>query len=87
MKLTLEQVKENFLNNFIIERTEMYQNNDGSMDDEAKLDLEDDIKEMKKELSKIKSIKKMASLFDDESRFDSWDVHGMIEFALRMCCE
>ncbi len=86
MKLTLEQVKENFLNNFINERTEMYQNNDGSLDDEAKLDLEDDIKELKKELSKIKSIKKMVPLFDDE-RFGSWDVHGMIEFTLRMCCE
>ena len=86
MKLTLEQLKENFLNDFIIERTELYSNNDGSIDDEAKEDLEDDIKDMKKDLSKIKSIKGMVELFDDE-RFESWDVHGMIEYVLRTCVE
>jgi hypothetical protein len=86
MKLTLEQLKENFLNNFIIERTELYENNDGTIDDEAKEDLEDDIKEMKEELSKIKSLKGMVGLFDDE-RFESWDVHGMIRFVLEVCVE
>jgi len=86
MKLTLEQLKENFLNDFIIERTELYSNNDGTIDDEAKLDLEEDIKDIKKDLSKIKSIKGMVKLFDDE-RFESWDVHGMIEYVLRTCVE
>lgn len=86
MKLTLVQLKENFLNDFIIERTELYSNNDGTIDDEAKLDLEEDIKDIKKDLSKIKSIKGMVKLFDDE-RFESWDVHGMIEYVLRTCVE
>lgn len=86
MKLTLEQLKENFLNDFIIERTELYSNNDGTIDDEAKLDLEEDIKDIKKDLSKVKSIKGMVKLFDDE-RFESWDVHGMIEYVLRTCVE
>ena len=86
MKLTLEQLKENFLNDFIIERTELYSNNDGTIDDEAKLDLEEDIKDIKKDLSKIKSIKGMVKLFDDE-RFESWDIHGMIEYVLRTCVE
>ena len=84
MKLTLEQLKENFLNDFIIERTEMYSNNDGTIDDEAKEDLEDNIKDIKKDLSKVKSIKGMVKLFDDE-RFESWDVHGMIGYVLRTC--
>ena len=86
MKLTLEQLKENFLNDFIIERTEMYSNNDGTIDDEAKEDLEDNIEDMKKDLSKVKSIKGMVKLFDDE-RFESWDVHGMIGYVLRTCVE
>ena len=86
MKLTLEQLKENFLNDFIIERTEMYSNNDGTIDDEAKEDLEDNIKDIKKDLSKVKSIKGMVKLFDDE-RFESWDVHGMIGYVLRTCVE
>jgi len=86
MKLTLEQLKENFLNDFIIERTELYSNNDGTIDDEAKLDLEEDIEDIKKDLSKIKSIKGMVKLFDDE-RFESWDVHGMIGYVLRTCVE
>ena len=86
MKLTLEQLKENFLNDFIIEKTELYSNNDGTIDDEAKLDLEEDIKDIKKDLSKIKSIKGMVKLFDDE-RFESWDVHGMIGYVLRTCVE
>ena len=84
MKLTLEQLKENFLNDFIIERTELYSNNDGTIDDEAKEDLEDNIKDIKKDLSKVKSIKGMVKLFDDE-RFESWDVHGMIGYVLRTC--
>ena len=86
MKLTLEQLKENFLNDFIIERTEIYSNNDGTIDDEAKEDLEDNIEDMKKDLSKVKSIKGMVKLFDDE-RFESWDVHGMIGYVLRTCVE
>lgn len=86
MKLTLEQLKENFLNDFIIERTELYSNNDGTIDDEAKLDLEEDIEDIKKDLSKVKSIKGMVKLFDDE-RFESWDVHGMIGYVLRTCVE
>lgn len=86
MKLTLEQLKENFLNDFIIERTELYLNNDGTIDDEAKEDLEDNIKDIKKDLSKVKSIKGMVKLFDDE-RFESWDVHGMIGYVLRTCVE
>jgi hypothetical protein len=86
MKLTLEQLKENFLNDFIIERTELYSNNDGTIDDEAKEDLEDNIKDIKKDLSKVKSIKGMVKLFDDE-RFESWDVHGMIGYVLRTCVE
>ena len=86
MKLTLEQLKENFLNDFIIERTELYSNNDGTIDDEDKEDLEDNIKDIKKDLSKVKSIKGMVKLFDDE-RFESWDVHGMIGYVLRTCVE
>ena len=86
MELTLEQLKENFLNDFIIERTEMYSNNDGTIDDEAKEDLEDNIKDMTQALSKVKSIKGMVKLFDDE-RFESWDVHGMIGYVLRTCVE
>ena len=50
MKLTLEQLKENFLNDYIIERTKLYSNNDGTIDDEEKEDLEDDIKDIKKDI-------------------------------------
>ena len=85
MKLTLEQVKENFLNDFIIDRTECYTNLDGSIDPKEQKALVRDIKRMKKDLSKIKNIKGMVRMFDDE-RFESWDVHGMLEFALNTCC-
>jgi DNA-binding transcriptional regulator GbsR (MarR family) len=84
MKLTLEQLKENFLNDFIIERTELYSNNDGTIDNEEKEDLDSNIEEIKNELSEIKTLKDMVRLFDDE-RFESWDVHGMIEYVLRTC--
>ena len=86
MKLTLEQLKENFLNDFIIERTELYSNNDGSIDEEEQEELDSDIEEMKNELSEIKTLEGMIGLFDDE-RFESWDVHGMIEYVLKTCVE
>jgi len=86
MKLTLEQLKENFLNDFIIERTELYSNNDGSIDEEEQEELDSDIEEMKNELSEIRTLEGMIGLFDDE-RFESWDVHGMIEYVLKTCVE
>jgi hypothetical protein len=86
MKLTLEQLKENFLNEYIIEKTEMYQNNDRTIDDEEKEDLDNDIEELKGYLSDVESIEDMACLFDDE-RYSSWDVQGMIVFALKTCVE
>jgi hypothetical protein len=72
MKLTLDQVKQNFLERFISETV-----GEGS---------EEMINELKQQLDEIETIEQMSPLFDD-GRFDSWDVHSIIQFCLECCCQ
>jgi len=60
--LTLEQLKENFLNNYITERDEFYSDDEGCIDCNFLDVLEKDIKEMTKKVNKIKSIKDLNNL-------------------------
>ena len=66
MKLTLEQLKENFLNNYITERDEFYSDDEGCINCGFLDVLEKDIKEMKKKVTKVKSIKDIKKLAGEE---------------------
>lgn len=81
--LTLEEVKQNFIEKFSNDlKTSIDED-----DDVDELDrINDEINELKKQLDEVKTIKQFAPFFDDE-RIDSWDVHSMIEFCLQCSCQ